>query len=298
MRVVELPEILAAIDEPEILNAVEQGFRLFSAGQVNVTAVGHLAFKTPPGDCHIKSGHIRGDDVFVVKVASAFSGDAGNNGFMAVLSAHGGEVLAILHDRSYLTDLRTAVAGAIAARLIAKQQSRVLGVVGAGVQAKLQAKWIARVLGIETTLVWARNPERARRLGFESVSLGELCERADLIVTTTASTEPLITGGMVRAGARIVAVGADSPGKRELSDDLMANARIIVDSRIQCIDHGETAWAIRAGLVAEHELCEIGEVLAKPLAFKNDDIVVVDLTGVAVQDVQIAKAIWARLPRT
>jgi ornithine cyclodeaminase len=102
---------------------------------------------------------------------------------------------------------------------------------------------------------------------------------------------------MVQAGARIVAVGADSPGKRELSNDLMAKARIIVDSRIQCIDHGETAWAIRAGLVAEHELCEIGEVLETPLTFKHDDIVVADLTGVAVQDVQIAKAIWARLPR-
>ena len=296
MRVVELPEILAVIDEAEILKAIEQGFRQFSTGQVNVTAVGHLAFKTPPGDCHIKSGHLQGEEVFVVKVASAFHGNAGNNGFMAVLSARTGEVLAILHDRSYLTDLRTAVAGAIAARLIAKQQSKVLGVVGAGVQANLQAQWIARVLGIESTLVWARNPERARKLGFESVSLSELCDRADLIVTTTPSTEPLITAGMVRAGARIVAVGADSPGKRELSMDLMAKARIIVDSRIQCIDHGETSWAIRAGLVAEHELCEIGEVLETPLTFKNDDIVVADLTGVAVQDVQIAKAIWARLP--
>jgi ornithine cyclodeaminase len=298
MRVVELPEIRSAIDEAEILEAVEQGFRLFSSGQVSVTAVGHLTFTTPRGDCHIKSGYVQGDGVFVVKVASAFHGNAGNNGFMAVLSARTGDLLAILHDHSYLTDLRTAVAGAIAARLIARRQSQVLGVVGAGVQARMQAHWIARVLNIGTTLVWARNPERAQSLGFESVSLAELCERADLIVTTTPSTEPLITGSMIHAGARIVAVGADSPGKRELSNDLMAKARIIVDSRIQCIDHGETAWAIRAGLVAEHELCELGEALEARLTFTNDDIVVADLTGVAVQDVQIAKAIWARLPHS
>ena len=296
MRVVELAEIRSAIDEGEILEAIEQGFRQFSAGRVSVTSVGHLTFTAPRGDCHIKSGYVQDDEVFVVKVASAFPGNAGNNGFMAVLSARTGDVLAILHDHGYLTDLRTAVAGAIAARLIARPQSRVLGVVGAGVQARMQAHWIARVLDIRTTLAWARKPERARSLGFESVSLAELCARADLIVTTTPSTEPLIDGSMIRAGARIVAVGADAPGKRELSNDLMAKARIIVDSRIQCMDHGEAAWPIRAGLVAERELCELGEALEARPAFANDDIVVADLTGVAVQDVQIAKAIWARLP--
>jgi ornithine cyclodeaminase len=198
------------------------------------------------------------------------------------------------------------MAGAIAARLIARPPSQVLGIVGAGGQARLQAKLVARVLGLKSTLLWARNTQRANalaaelnaaHLSVESVSLNELCARADLIVTTTPSTEPLLTASMIKPGARIVAVGADAPGKRELSDDLMARARVVVDSRAQCIDHGETSWAIRARLIDESALLEIGAVLSRPVTFQDNEIVVADLTGVAVQDVQIAKAVWSRIDR-
>jgi ornithine cyclodeaminase len=100
MRIIELPEILAAIDEDEILTAVEDGFRQFTAGKVSVTAVGHLLFNEPSGDCHVKSGYVHGDDAFVVKVASTFyrNADIGlpnNDGFMAVISAKTGAVLAL-----------------------------------------------------------------------------------------------------------------------------------------------------------------------------------------------------------
>ena len=144
MRVVSLPEILAALDEDAALAAVAEGFRRYSAGQVQVAAVGHLAFADPPGDCHIKSAHLAGDDVFVVKLATSFyrnpeRGLSSSNGFMAVISAETGEILALLHDQGQLTDRRTAMAGAIAARAIARPGSATLGVVGAGIQARLQA---------------------------------------------------------------------------------------------------------------------------------------------------------------
>src|SRR5262245_28937474 len=192
MRVVALPEILAALDEQEALRAIEEGFRRFSAGEVDSMAVGHLPFGDPPGDCHVKGARLRGDDVFVVKVATGFyrnteRGLPNSNGFMAVLSARTGEVHAILHDEGQLTDLRTAMAGAIAARAIARRGSKVLGVVGAGVQARLQAQLIARTLGLPTVLFWARSDARARVLAGdlrgEAVSLAELCTRADVIVT-------------------------------------------------------------------------------------------------------------------
>ena len=306
MRVIELAEILAALDEAGALAAVEEGFRRQSAGEAQIMAVGHLAFAEPPGDCHVKGAHLAGDPVFVVKLATSFyrNPDAGletSNGFMAVVSARTGEVQAILHDRGRLTDLRTAMAGAIAARAIARPGSTVLGVVGAGAQGKLQADLVARVLGLQTTLIWARNTERAAevasQLGAETVSLDELCARADIIVTTTPSTEPILTAGMVRPGTRIVAVGADAPGKRELDVALTAKARIVVDSRTQCIEHGETGWAVRAGLVDEASLIDLGGLLSSPIRFGQDEIVVVDLTGVGVQDVQIAKFVWSRLSR-
>ncbi|MFA6116819.1 MAG: hypothetical protein WC729_22665 [Sphingomonas sp.] len=299
MRVVELPEILAAIDADEITAAIEEGFRRYSSGQAEAMAVGHLSFDDPPGDCHAKGAWLRGDDVFVCKLTTGFYrndlvGLPTSNGFSAVASAKTGEILAILHDLGQLTDLRTALAGAIAARLIARADTRVLGVVGSGTQAALQAKWIAKALGIETVLVWARDPAKAAAIG-EAVPLAELAARADLIVTTTPSREALITAEMARPGMRIVAVGCDTPGKSEIAPEVMAQARIVVDSRSQCIDHGDTANAVAAGLIDGNGLIELGELIAAPIAFAAEEIVVADLTGVAVQDVQIAKAVWAKL---
>jgi ornithine cyclodeaminase len=302
MRVIELPEILAALDEPLALAAVEDGFRRQSAGEAQIMAVGHLAFTDPPGDCHVKGAYLAGDPVFVVKLATSFyqnpqAGLETSNGFMAVISAKTGEVLAILHDQGRLTDLRTAMAGTIAARAIRRPGSKVLGIVGAGVQGRMQADLVARTLGFDTTLIWARNPGRAAEtaaaVGGQAVSLEELCARADLIITTTPSTTPILTAALIRPGTRIVAVGADAPGKRELEAELTGKARIVVDSKAQCVEHGETGWAVRAGLTQEADLIELGGLLTTPMAFGDDEIVVVDLTGVGVQDVQIAKLAWA-----
>jgi ornithine cyclodeaminase len=100
---------------------------------------------------------------------------------------------------------------------------------------------------------------------------------------------------MIRPGVRIVAVGADSPGKQELDPELLAKARIVVDSHTQCVDHGEAGWAVRAKLIEEGSLIGLGAILNKPISFSKDEIIVADLTGVAVQDLEIAKCVWSRL---
>lgn len=304
MRIVQLLQILEALDEDAALAAVESGFRRFSAGEAQVAEVGHLGFSDPPGDCHVKTAHIAGDSVFVVKVASSFYrndtlGLPSSNGFMAVISAKTGEVQALLHDKGHLTDQRTAMAGAIAARAIVRPGSKTLGIVGAGIQARLQAKLIARRLGLSTVLVWARNDRSAASVAAEvngsAVSLSELCARADVIVTTTPSTAPLLKNDMIRPGTRIVAVGADSPGKQELDPAILTRGRVIVDSLVQCVAHGEAGWAVRAGLIDAASLIELGALLTSPISFGQDEVVVADLTGVAVQDVEIAKSVWSRL---
>jgi ornithine cyclodeaminase len=309
MQVVSLDRIKAVLDEDIALEAVEHAFRRYAAGEAQVTAVGHLQFASPPGDCHVKSGAFNGDAVFVIKIATGFYGNPESglpvgNGLMIVMSARTGEVLALLHDEGYLTDQRTAMAGAIAARAIShgmpRAELKTLGVVGAGVQARLQGRIVSRLLGIDEVLVWARNPERAqavaRELAGEHVgSLAALCSRADVIVTTTPATEPLLTVDMVRPGTRIVAVGADAPGKQELDARILAAARVVVDSKAQCVDHGETGWAVRGGLIDEGSLIELGTLLSRPIAFGENEIVVADLTGVAIQDVAIAESVWQRL---
>jgi ornithine cyclodeaminase len=306
MRVVDAGEILASLDEDAALAAIEAGFRRYSAGQVQVSSVLHLAFAEPPGDCHVKAAAVAGDEVFVVKLATGFYRNPelnlpSSNGFMAVLSARTGELLALLHDQGHLTDQRTAMAGAIAARAILREGSRTLGIVGAGTQARLQAKLLKRRLGLDSVLIWARNSKRASSLASEvrgeAVSLEDLCARADVIVTTTPSTEPLLASVMIRPGTRIVAVGADSPGKRELDPRILARGRVVVDSIAQCVDHGEAGWAVRAGLIDPTGLIELGTLLETPVAFAPEEIVVADLTGVAIQDFEIAKSVWRRLPK-
>ncbi len=306
MRVVDAGEILAALDEDAAIAAVEAGFKRYSAGQVQVSSVLHLAFAEPPGDCHVKAAAVAGEEVFVVKLATGFYRNPelnlpSSNGFMAVLSARTGELLALLHDQGHLTDQRTAMAGAIAARGIVREGSRILGIVGAGTQARLQAKLLKRRLGLDSVLIWARNSKRASALASEirgeAVSLEDLCARADVIVTTTPSTEPLLASVMIRPGTRIVAVGADSPGKRELDPRILARGRVVVDSIAQCVDHGEAGWAVRAGLIDPTGLIELGVLLETPVAFAPEEIVVADLTGVAIQDFEIAKSVWRRLPK-
>lgn len=304
MRIVELPEILDALDEEAALAAVEDGFRRLHRGCVQLAEVAHLNFQDPPGDCHVKGGHIAGDDVFVFKFATSFyrnpeRGLSSSNGCMIVVSAKTGEQLAMLKDQGVLTDTRTAMAGAIAARAIVRPGSKTLGIVGTGIQAKMQGEMIARLLGMDQVLVYGRSTEKAAVLAAElngkAVDLAELCARADLIVTTTPSTSPVLTADMVRQGTRIVAVGADTPGKQELETALTAKARIIVDSAVQCAHHGEAGWPIRAGLIAPDALVELGALIENAVDFADDEIVVADLTGVAVQDIAIAKTVWERL---
>ncbi|HEX3845535.1 MAG TPA: hypothetical protein VHV80_14360 [Steroidobacteraceae bacterium] len=309
MRIIELEVILAALDETAALAEVARGFQRHARGEAQVPPPMHLVFGDragdPAGDCHVKAAAVAGEEVFVLKLAASFPGNSArgvpaNDGFMAVVSARTGELLALLHDRGRLTDLRTAMAGTVAARAIAGPRRDILGVVGTGTQARLQAKWVARHLGCKSVLIWGRNAGRAAALaadlGAQAVGLGELCARADIIVTTTPATEPLLTAEMLRPGTRIVAVGADSPGKRELDVRILTHARIVVDSRAQCIDHGEAGWAVRAGLVDAASLIELGALLAAPVAFGTEETVVADLTGVAIQDFEIAKSVWQGLP--
>lgn len=306
MRVAALPEIMAALDEDDAIAAIENGFRGFARGEAMITPVGHLEFPHAPGDCHIKSAHIAGDDAFVVKVATGFYANPGlglesSNGFMALMSARTGEVLCLLHDQGRLTDQRTAMAGTIAARLIARPGSSTLGIVGAGIQARLQGEMIARRLGLPDILVHARNPKAgetlAADLGGRTADLETLCDHADLIVTTTPARAPIIDDALIRSGTRIVAVGADTPGKQELDPRILGRARVVVDSVDQCVDHGETGWAVRAGLLDPAALLSLGDLLNAPIAFAEGEIIVADLTGVAIQDHAIASSVWRAMER-
>jgi ornithine cyclodeaminase len=307
VKVFDLDTIMAAYDEATALAAVERAIVAFSAGQAQTGASAHLVFVSAPGDCHVRSGNLHGDDVFVVKVSSSFydnpkRGLSSSQGFVAVISAATGEPLAILQDRGHLTNLRTAMAGLLAARAIGYDGKGVIGIIGTGIQAQMQAELIRRHLGADRLLVWGRDADKAQsladELGGTTSALEPLVRQARLIVTTTPSTVPLIDDAWVWPGTRIVAVGADGGGKRELDPAILHRATVVVDSVEQSLASGESGWAVKAGLLSPDALIELGALLAAPRTFGDDETVVADLTGLGVQDAAIAGAVWRALADT
>ena len=231
MRLVGLDEIRSVLDVPAAIELIEAGFVALSSGAATVPPVGYLGFDSPPGECHIKYGRIHGDEVFVVKIATGFYENASRglptgHGMMIVMSAETGETLALLDDSGYLTDVRTAIAGCIAARYLAPDVVECVGIVGAGMQARMQLQYLRHARDCKRVRVWARRREQAAAYrselsdsGFDvqiAETLQDLCENCNLIVTATAARSALFRDEWIRPGTHLTAMGSDSPGKQEL----------------------------------------------------------------------------------
>jgi ornithine cyclodeaminase len=310
-KILTLDRILEVLPDIDVIGEIERGFVALSEGKVDVPPVGELLFPEENGEFHIKYGAVRGDDVFVVKLATGFfnnpkSGLPPFSGCMLVLCAKTGKLLHILLEEGELTNHRTAAAGAVVARHLAPPRLEVIGICGSGVQARLQADYLRRVTPCRTLVLWARDAERAAQAVSDIALMGysariaaspeEVAASAQLIVTTTAAREPYLLARFIKPGTHITAMGADTPEKNEIDPAILERAGLVVaDSIPQCLLRGEIRAAITAGAVTREDIVELGHVIAgKMLRRSPDDITVADLTGVAVQDIMIAKAVVAQ----
>lgn len=310
--VVPLDQILKALPDIDIIGEIERGFVALSEGKVEIPPVGEMLFPEGNGEFHIKYGAMRGDNVFVVKIATGFFdnpklGLPPFSGCMLVLCAKTGKLLFILLEEGELTNHRTAAAGAVVARHLAPQRLEVIGICGSGVQARLQADYLRRVTQCRTLVLWARDAERAAEAVRDIASMGynarvaaspeEVASSAQLIVTTTAAHEPYLVTRHIRPGTHITAMGSDTPAKNEIDPAILERAALVVaDSIPQCLLRGEIRAAIAAGGLRREDVIELGNVIAGRARRRSpDDITVADLTGTAVQDIMIAKAVVARV---
>lgn len=314
MKVLDLETIQRFLDVELVLAQLEKAFIRLSAGEMTSPPVGLL--KTPKGITHIKYGHIQGDPVFVIKIASSYHGNVARglpsgSGLMVVLDANTGEALAILDDKGWLTDVRTALAGAIAVKHFGPDKIRGFGIVGTGVQARLQAEFIKPFIQADHVMLWGRDAARQRACadeiahsGYHVEALrGEACvedgleklvRSCNVIITTTPAEQPLIKSDWVCDDTLIVAVGADAPGKQELDADLVMRCeQIICDKVDQCLDHGELQTAHRSGHLETSKMRELGEVIQQGGQRRNC-LTLLDLTGVAAQDIAIAQHVYTR----
>lgn len=310
--VYSLQQIRDVLPSVDLVESMEQAFAAYSAGLSVVPPVGELLFEDPPGDMHLKYGFMRGDSVFVVKVSTGFyrNRDLGlesNSGLMLVFDSRTGYPKAVLLDEGWLTAERTAAAGATAAKHLAPSSVQRIGILGSGLQAQLQLRHLAAVVDCRSVALWARSSERARELaeyardaGFDSEIMSsprEVAQCASLIVTTTASETPLLAASDIRPGTHITAVGSDAAHKQELAPDLVGGSDlVVVDSYSQSESRGEVFRARSAGSVPSR-IAELGEVIsgAKPGRQSEESVTIADLTGVAVQDIAISKAVLRRL---
>lgn len=312
MRVLTLDQIRSVLPSVDLVDEIEKGFVAYSRGEAVVPPVGELVLVDPPGDVHIKYGYILGDDYYVIKIASGFYQNAAlglpsSNGMMLLFNQKTGQPEAVLLDEGYLTDIRTAVAGAIAAKYLAPSEVRRIGIVGTGMQARLQLEHLKQVTDCRDALLWGRDVNKLdscaadmRALGFDvatTMKARDIELTCNLIVTTTAATSPIITGSLL-AGTHVTAMGSDTHDKQEVRSDVLAGADLVVaDSVSQCLLRGEIHQALKRGLILEAEVVELGNVISGEAKGRTSDeqITIADLTGVAVQDIQITKAVFEAL---
>lgn len=313
MKILNKRQILEVFDADAVTLLLKKGFIAYSQRQVQQPPVQHFLFEQAAGDCCIKSAWLEGDEQFVLKVSAGFyhnpaQGLASNQGLMMAFSAQTGEPRALLLDEGWLTALRTALAGCIVAELCAPASIPAIGIVGCGMQARLQLQQLKSLTACREVWVWGRNEEtlQAYRRDVEAEGFrvnitqdaAELAAHCRLIVTTTPSREPILHAADIQPGTHITAVGADAQGKQELAADLVARADVLlVDALAQCADYGEIATAYRQGLLKSTPIVELGTALAQGIKIRSDahQITLADLTGLAIQDVQIVKGILARI---
>lgn len=310
-RILTLEQIQEALPALNLMEHIEAGFVAYSQGAAVVPPVGELVLQDPPGDVHIKYGYLSGDDYYVIKIASGFYDNPKlnlptSNGLMLLFSQKTGELHAVLLDKGYLTDIRTAIAGAIAAKFLAPSTVTRIGIVGSGMQARLQLQHLAPVTDCRDVIVFGRDDaklseyrEDMAEFGFDTTitsNADDILRSCNLIVTTTPATDPLLAwSDGIEHGLHITAMGSDTPDKRELDLTTMQCADVVVaDSISQCMTRGEIHHAIKQGAIRKDDIVELGNVIDGSAAGRTSDeqVTIADLTGVAVQDIQITKAVF------
>jgi ornithine cyclodeaminase len=289
------------------VDAIERAFAALSSGDVVMPPILSMNLPAVHGEVDVKTAWIPGFPGFAIKVSPGFfdnpkRGIPSLNGLMILFSATTGLVEAVFLDNGYLTDLRTAAAGAVAARHLAPKVVTTCGVIGTGVQARLQVEAARLVRPFDQVLVWGRDADKAaacaadlaNTLGVSArpaATPAELLASCELITTTTPATRPVLTLADLgdRRGLHVTARGSDQSGKNEIDPDVLATVDLYACDRVAQAERlGELRTAIEAGLTLTP--VELGDILSGKAKGRSSDtqLALCDLTGTGAQDTAIA----------
>jgi len=314
MRILTEAELrrIAPLDAAAV-TCIEGAFSALATEAVVMPPILRLDIAEHRGEVDVKTAYVPGLDEFAVKISPGFFdnpklGLPSLNGLMVLLSARTGLVEALMLDNGYLTQVRTAAAGAVAARHLARANACTAAILGAGEQARLQLEALTLVRPIERARLWARDPLKAAaaaaalsaRLSIPVTAAPTpqaACESVDIIVTATSARAPILKAEWLAAGQHVTAMGSDAEHKNEIDPAAFGKVRYFADSLTQTRRLGELAHAIAAGAATEHQpFAELGQVVAqrRPGRVAESDITLCDLTGTGVQDTAIANFAYRR----
>lgn len=294
----------------DCIAAVEAAFLAHAEGRSLAPELMHVA--ADGGEFHIKAGGLRGPRTyFACKINGGFFGNEANFGLPSIVGlillsdASNGSPLAVM-ESGCVTRLRTGAATAVAAKYLARPDSRTVTICGAGIQGEIQLRSLTRVLPVERAFVWTRSgaEDFVQRMSQElqldlraSPDLGQAANQSDVIVTCTPAIRWFLGRQHVRPGAFVAAVGADSPDKQELEPQLLAEASVVCDLTAQCAHVGDLHHAIAAGLMKTGQVRgELSAVIAgkAPKRVHDDEIIIFDSTGTALQDAAAAATVYEK----
>ena len=308
-------DVAALLTIDECMVAVEHAFKLYGEGRTQ--SPGILGIQARDGGFHIKAGLLELDrSYFAAKVNANFPENVTRfglpiiQGVVVLCDGENGYPLALM-DSIEITIQRTGAATGVAAKHLARSNSKTATICGCGNQGRISLRALTKVLPIEKAWVYDRNQAQAQRfanelreeLRIDIEAVGDLqtaVRQSDVCVTCTPSKKPFLREDFIAPGTFIAAVGADNPEKQELEPALLGRNRVVVDVLQQCATIGELHHALDAGLITNQDVyAELGEVIAgiKPGRTSSDEIIIFDSTGMALQDVVTAATVYEKAIR-
>jgi alanine dehydrogenase len=313
IRLIPRSEVEGLLNISEAIEAVEEAFRVKGQGKTQMPPKSYIFFRKFGGDFRVMPAYLEGLGAAGVKVVNAHPENPEKHDLPSVmaiillLSPETGAPLAVM-DGTLITNMRTGAAAAVAAKYLARKDSKIVGIVGSGAQARTQLVTLNEVIGITEVRVEDVVPGKAKqyaeelgeRLGL-NIQAVDTTEEAvmgvDVVITVTPRRSPLVMDDWISEGAHINAIGADAPGKQELDPQILKRAKIIVDDWEQASHSGEVNVPLSDSILTRDDIyADIGEVVAgkKPGRVSDDEVTVFDSTGLAVQDIAVAWRVYQK----
>ena len=308
----EIAELLLIED---VMEVVENAFREKALGYAQMPPKVYLNFSKYNGDVRAMPAYLERLDVASVKIVNSHPGNPKKFGMPTVaatillLDPRNGTLLSVMGGNN-ITAMRTAAAGGIAAKYLAKRNSKTAGFIGAGVQARAQLLALLSVFpNLEEIRVCDILPKAAESFASEvknkfaqcrivvAKNEAEAVHEADIVITTTPSKKPLVFKSWVSEGTHFSCFGADAPLKEELDPAILKKAKIVVDDWEQAAHSGEINVPLLKGILSEKDIwAELGDIIVgtKQARISNKEITVFDSTGLAIQDAATVELVYKK----